>query len=138
MLSTTGTEEAEAEAVLDAEGLLALQRLVRQVPVGESVVEAILNLVRSARPDTPDGTQAARERLAWGPGPRAAQALMLASRARALISGRLAPSMTDVAALARPALTHRMALTFAARAEGATITGVIDDLLKDSALEEAA
>ncbi len=138
VLSTTGVEEAEAEPVLDAVGLLALQRLVRQVPVGESVVEAILNLVRSARPDTPEGSEAARSRLAWGPGPRAAQSLTLASRARALLSGRLAPSLADVSALARPALTHRMALTFAARAEGATIAGVIDDLLKGSALEEAA
>ena len=138
VLSTTGNDEAEAEAVLDAEGLIALQRLVRQVPVGESVVDAILNLVRAARPDTPEGAEAARSRLAWGPGPRAAQALMLAARARALIDGRLAPSLADVAALARPALTHRMALTFAARAEGATIAGVIEELLKGSALEEAA
>ncbi len=115
-----------------------MQRLVRQIPVGERVVEAILTLVRAARPDGPEGSQVARERLAWGPGPRAAQALMLASRARALIGGRLAPSVADVVALAHPALTHRMALTFAARAEGATIPGVIDDLLAGTALEEAA
>ena len=102
------------------------------------MVEAILNLVRAARPDGPEGSDVAPERLAWGPGPRAAQALMLASRARALIGGRLAPSVADVAALARPALTHRMALTFAARAEGATIAGVIGDLLVGTALEEAA
>jgi len=138
VLSTTGVEETTAGAVLDAEGLLGLQRLVRQVPVGEQVVEAILTLVRAARPDVADGSDVARERLAWGPGPRAAQALMLAARARALISGRLAPSVADVASLARPALIHRMALTFAARAEGATIAGVIDDLLKGTALEEAA
>ena len=86
----------------------------------------------------PEGAAVARERLAWGPGPRAAQALMLATRARALISGRLAPSVADVVALARPALTHRMALTFAARAEGATIDGVISDLMAGMALEEAA
>jgi MoxR-like ATPase len=138
VLSTTGVEEAAAEPVLDAERLIALQRLVRQVPVGERVVEAILTLVRAARPDTPEGAEAARERLAWGPGPRAAQALMLAARARSLLHGRLAPSIADVTALARPALTHRMALTFAARAEGATIRGVIEDLLKGTALEEAA
>jgi MoxR-like ATPase len=138
LLTTTGVEEGTAEAVLDAEALMALQRLVRQVPVGEAVVEAILTLVRAARPDTPEGAQVAHERLAWGPGPRAAQALMLAARARALIAGRLAPSLADVAALARPALTHRMALTFAARAEGATIAGVIGELLAGTALEEAA
>jgi MoxR-like ATPase len=138
VLTTTGVEEATAEPVLDAEGLLALQRLVRRIPVGERVVEAILTLVRAARPDGPEGSQVARERLAWGPGPRAAQALMLASRARALIGGRLAPSVADVVALAHPALTHRLALTFAARAEGATIPGVIGDLLAGTALEEAA
>jgi MoxR-like ATPase len=138
VLTTTGIEEDFAEPVLDAAGLLALQRLVRRIPVGERVVEAILTLVRAARPDGPEGAAVARERLAWGPGPRAAQALMLASRARALIGGRLAPSVADVVALAHPALTHRLALTFAARAEGATINGVIDDLLAGTALEEAA
>jgi len=138
VLTTTGIEEDIAEPVLDAASLLALQRLVRRIPVGERVLEAILTLVRSARPDGPEGAQVARERLAWGPGPRAAQALMLASRARSLIAGRLAPSVADVVALAHPALVHRMALTFAARAEGATIGGVIDDLLAKTALEEAA
>jgi MoxR-like ATPase len=138
LLTTTGVEDATAETVLDADGLLSLQRLVRQVPVGEQVVEAILTLVRAARPDGPEGSKVASERLAWGPGPRAAQALMLAARARALISGRLAPSVADVAALAHPALIHRMALTFAARAEGATIGGVIGELLTGVALEEAA
>ncbi len=138
LLSTTGVEEAAAEPVLDAERLIALQRLVRQVPVGERVIEAILTLVRAARPEEPEAAETARTRLAWGPGPRAAQALMLAARARALLSGRLSPSVADVAALARPALTHRMALTFAARAEGATIGAVIDELLTGAALEEAA
>jgi MoxR-like ATPase len=138
VLTTTGVEEATAAPVLDAESLIGLQRLVRQIPVGERVVEAILTLVRAARPDGPEAAEAARGRLAWGPGPRAAQALMLSARARALLAGRLAPSVGDVVALARPALTHRMALTFAARAEGATIAGVIDDLLEGAALEEAA
>ena len=138
LLTTTGIEETTAEAILDAKGLLALQQLVRRIPVSDRMVEAILTLVRAARPEGPEGSDIARERLAWGPGPRAAQALILAARARALIDGRLAPSITDVVALARPALTHRMALTFAARAEGATIQGVIGDLLAGTALEEAA
>ena len=106
MLATTGVEDAVAEEVLDAERLIALQRLVRTMPVGEAVVEAILNLVRSARPDGEEAADIARGRLAWGPGPRAAQALMLAVRARALLDGRLAPSVGDVLALAEPALSH--------------------------------
>jgi len=138
LLATTGVADAEAEQVLDAEGLIALQRLVRAMPVGEQVVEAILTLVRAARPEGVEAADAARSRLAWGPGPRAAQALMLAVRARALIRGRLAPSLADVEALAVPALTHRMALTFAARAEGATIRGVIAEIMAGLRLEEAA
>lgn len=105
---------------------MTAQRLVRRLPVGESVVEAILNLVRSARPG-PEGGEAAKA-IAWGPGPRASQALMLAVRARALLEGRLAPSVDDVVALAEPVLKHRMALTFAARAEGETVSAVIGRL----------
>jgi MoxR-like ATPase len=138
LLSTTGVEDAEAAHVLDSEGLIKLQRLVRAMPVGEAVMDAILTLVRSARPGEPDAAPQASERLAFGPGPRAAQSLMLAVRARALLQGRLAPSVDDVRALAAPALTHRMALTFAARAEGASLGEVIEGLLGTAALEVAA
>ena len=120
---TTGAEEVRPAAAMTAEDLLAAQRLVRRLPVGESVVEAILSLVRSARPG-PDGGDIGKL-IAWGPGPRASQALMLAVRARALLQGRYAPSIDDVAVLAEPVLKHRMALTFAARAEGETIQAVI-------------
>ena len=138
LIATTGVEEAVAAQALDAPGLLAMQRTVRAMPVGESVVEAILDLVRAARPDSAEGAEVARARLAWGPGPRAAQALMLAVRARALLDGRLAPSIADVVALAPAALTHRMALSFAARAEGASIRGVIDELMARPPLADAA
>ena len=100
---------------------------MRRLPVGDSIVEAILDLVRSARPG--EGEAEIVKHIAWGPGPRAAQALMLASRARALVEGRLAPSMEDIAALAEPILKHRMALTFAARAEGETISGLVARLV---------
>jgi MoxR-like ATPase len=126
LFDTTGAEEAKAKATMTADDLLSAQRLVRRLPVGESVVEAILALVRSARPG-PEGGDGARY-IAWGPGPRASQALMLAVRARALLDGRLAPSVDDVLELAEPVLKHRMALTFAARAEGETIAGVIGRL----------
>ena len=111
---------------MTSDELIAAQRLVRRLPVGESVVEAILKLVRSARPG-PEGGAAAKL-IAWGPGPRASQALMLAVRARALLDGRYAPSVDDVLELAEPILKHRMALTFAARADGETIPGVIGKL----------
>jgi MoxR-like ATPase len=106
---------------------LNAQRLVRRIPVGESVVEAILKLVRSGRPS--GGGSEGDAQIAWGPGPRASQALMLACRARALLDGRFAPSIDDVIAMAPPVLRHRMALTFAARAEGVSLTQIIDRLL---------
>jgi MoxR-like ATPase len=126
LFETTGSDEARAKPALTADELLAAQRLVRRLPVGESVVEAILSLVRAARPGE-EGGDGARA-IAWGPGPRASQSLMLAVRARALLDGRLAPSIDDVLALAEPVLKHRMALTFAARAEGETVGAVIGRL----------
>ncbi|HEY8566236.1 MAG TPA: MoxR family ATPase [Beijerinckiaceae bacterium] len=123
LLETTGAEEHRPSAVMTSEDLMAAQRLVRRLPVGESVVEAILDLVRSARPG--EGASDITDKLLWGPGPRASQALTLAVRARALIEGRLAPSVEDVVALAEPVLKHRMALSFAARADGETIAGLV-------------
>ena len=123
LIETTGEAEARARPAMTADDLMSTQRLVRRLPVGDSVVDAILDLVRAARPG--EGEDALTRHIAWGPGPRAAQSLMLATRARALIDGRLAPSIDDVRALAEPVLKHRMALTFAARAEGETISGVI-------------
>jgi len=130
LLATTVGEERQAVQVLDAEDLVQAQALVRRLPVGEKVVSAILGLVRSARPDA-DSTDTVRNYVAWGPGPRASQAFMLAIRARALLQGRFAPSVDDVVALAQPILRHRMALNFSARAEGATIAQVIDGLCED-------
>ncbi|MFO1143535.1 MAG: MoxR family ATPase [Amaricoccus sp.] len=138
VLATTGIEEAVAEPVFDAESLMAAQRLIRRLPVGEAVVEKILDLVRTARPGTAETHPAVRDAVSWGPGPRAAQALMLAIRARALIQGRLVPGIDDVAALAHPVLIHRMALGFAARAEGQTLAGLIDRLVGDTMGLEAA
>jgi len=126
LFDTTGAEQTAAKAAMTADTLITAQRLVRRLPVGDSVVEAILTLVRSARPGE-NGGEAAKS-IAWGPGPRASQALMLAVRARALLDGRLAPSIDDVLELAEPVLKHRMALTFSARAEGETVTGVIGRL----------
>jgi MoxR-like ATPase len=131
LLETTGVTEAKPHAVLDAERLRQIQALVRRMPVSESVVDAILKLVRSARPDADN--EHAKKHIAWGPGPRASQALMLCARARALYEGRLAPSVDDVKALAEPVLQHRMALNFAARADGMHVRDVIANLVKASA-----
>jgi MoxR-like ATPase len=129
LFATTGSAERKVEQVFTADELMATQRLVRQLPVPDKVVDAILKLVRSARPGTGAGGETDRL-IGWGPGPRASQALMLAIRAKALVEGRLAPSIDDVIALADPILKHRMALTFAARADGETMSGVIARLTK--------
>jgi MoxR-like ATPase len=128
LLATTIGEEKSAVRVCAPEDLLEAQALVRRIPVGEKVVDSILTLVRAARPDS---DHASGGQIAWGPGPRASQALMLAVRARALLDGRLAPSTDDVVALAGPVLRHRMALNFSARAEGITTAGVIARLCHD-------
>jgi MoxR-like ATPase len=126
LFDTTGAEESKPKVAMTADDLVAAQRLVRRLPVGQSVVQAILSLVRSARPGPEAGPVG--KLIAWGPSPRASQALMLAVRARALLEGRYAPSVDDVLALAEPILKHRMALTFGARADGETIAGVVDRL----------
>ena len=126
LMATTGETEAESVAVFAEGELLAAQALLRRMPVGDSVVEMILDLVRAFRPDDASASQLVRETVAWGPGPRAAQALMLAVRARTLMQGRLAPSVEDVLDMARPVLSHRMALNFTARARGDNLIDLID------------
>lgn len=128
LVATTGAGESPPAPALSAAELMAAQALIRRVPVGDAVVDAILALVRGGRPETAED-ESIRRQVAWGPGPRAAQALMLATRARALLDGRLAPSLEDVAALAHPVLRHRMALNFSARADGVSLSEVIDRLV---------
>ena len=120
LLATTGTEVAALEAVFDPGQLLAAQTLIRRMPVGDAVMELILDLVRAFRPDDASATAVVRDNMRWGPGPRAAQALVLAVRAQALLRGSFSPSPTDVAELAPAVLNHRMALGFGARARGMT------------------
>ena len=126
LIATTGIAEDRPRPAMTVAELIAAQRLVRRIPVGESVVDAILTLVRSGRPDAA-GNGITRF-VSWGPGPRASQALMLASRARALIDSRYSPSIDDVLALAPPVLRHRMAVSFAGRGEGITVARVIDQI----------
>jgi MoxR-like ATPase len=127
MIGTTGSTTAVASPTLTPSDLMAAQALVRRLPIGESVVDAIVKLVRAGRPESSD-LDVVKQRVAWGPGPRASQAFMLAARARAIIQGRLAPSVDDVVALAGPILRHRMAVNFSARAEGITVETVINQM----------
>jgi MoxR-like ATPase len=127
LFATTGAAEATASQVLTAEELQTAQALVRDIPVGEQVTSAILNTVRAARPGN-DAPAYVNEAVAWGPSPRAAQSLMLCAKAKALLDGRPSPSVDDVQVLLEPVLKHRMALNFAARAEGVTVSSIIAKL----------
>ncbi|MEP0566281.1 MAG: MoxR family ATPase [Paracoccaceae bacterium] len=138
LMATTGVEEDVSTQVFTPEELMKAQTLVRQMPVGEGVVELILDLVRACRPEEEGASDLVRENVGWGPGPRAAQALMLTVRAQALLEGRLVPSAEDVTAMATPVLTHRMALTFAARARGVQLQDVIDEVTHTAAMAKAA
>ncbi|MEP5155269.1 MoxR family ATPase [Planktotalea sp.] len=138
LIATTGATETDAHIVFSTEELLAAQNLLRRMPVGESVVEMILDLVRAFRPEEPDASARVKDTVAWGPGPRAAQALMLTVRAKALLDGRLAPTPQDVLDMAEPVLSHRMALNFAARARGDSLANLIKDTASHLTGAEAA
>ena len=127
LFSTTGNEEVAPSAAMTARDVMAAQHITRNIPVGEQVVEAILNVVRAARPG-PDADEVINANVAWGPSPRASQALMLGSRAKALLDGRLTPSIDDVVGLLDPVFKHRMALNFQARADGKTVADIIAHL----------
>ncbi|MFY2824355.1 AAA family ATPase [Ruegeria sp. MALMAid1280] len=138
LLATTGVEEENAHEIFTKEELLAAQVLLRRMPVGDSVVELILDLVRAFRPEEAGVSERVAETVAWGPGPRAAQALMMTVRARAMLQGRLAPNAEDVLDMARPVLSHRMALNFAARARGDSLADLIDSTAAGLIRTEAA
>jgi MoxR-like ATPase len=132
LVETTGLQDVTVKPVLDAEKLIAMQQLVRRMPVPETVLEAIIRLVRSARPEQSDNATV-KKRVEWGPSPRAGQALMLAARSRALLRGRLAPSLDDLEALAEPALGHRMALAYDPTGQGGSLSSLIQELASKAA-----
>ncbi|MAA82454.1 MULTISPECIES: AAA family ATPase [unclassified Hyphomonas] len=129
LIETTTGDDDVVRPALDADRLIALQGLVRRMPVGEKIVSAILGLVRDARPEQ-TSDERVRRLVDWGPSPRAGQALMLAARSRALLRGRLAPSIEDVEALAEPCLGHRMAMRYDPTGEAPSLTDLINDLAR--------
>ena len=131
LIETTGLSDATVQPAIDGEQLMALQRLVRQMPVGEKVLTAILATVREARPEQSSDDRV-RRFVDWGPSPRAGQALMLACRARALLRGRLAPSLEYVEALAEPCLGHRMAMRYDPTGQAPSMRDLIGDLARSS------
>lgn len=128
LAQTTGAPSARIAAVMQAEEVLALQRLTRQVHVSDDVLSWINRLVRATRPQASE-VKAVREWIRWGAGPRAGQSLVLASKARALLHGRFAITREDVRALAAPVLRHRLLLSFAAEAEQRSTDDVVNAVL---------
>lgn len=127
MTLTTHNEDTKVSKVLKPKDLTDAQDLIRMMPIGEKVVDAILKLVRNARPET-TSHERIKKLIEWAPGPRASQALMVATRARALLDGRETPSIDDVVVLAYPVLQHRMNLSFAAQAESVSKQSLIEEL----------
>lgn len=127
---TTGAAPAPVPRVMDAAAVLRLQALVREVHVGEELMAWIVRLVRASRP-AEGAPEAVRSYVQWGAGPRAAQSLVLAAKARALLHGRLAATRDDVAALAAPVMRHRLLLSFAAEAEQVHADDVVAALLRE-------
>jgi MoxR-like ATPase len=127
--ATTGSAPEPLSAVMDAEGTLAVQRLVREIPASEPALRYAASLARATRPDDPTAPELVRRAVRWGAGPRAGQALILGAKAHALLAGRAAVSPDDIRRVARPVLRHRVLPSFAGEAEGITAERVIDEVL---------
>ncbi len=129
--STTMEVQAELEQILTNEDILALQRVVRKIPVSQHVVDYAVNLTRASRPADSTSPQFIRNYLTWGAGPRAGQYLVLGAKSRALLHGRFNVSCDDIRAIARPVLRHRLFTNFNADAEGVTPDKIVEMLLKE-------
>jgi MoxR-like ATPase len=126
---TTSTAVDDVDQVLSAEDILALQRIVREVPVGDHVIRYALALVRQTRVGEPGVPDFIEEQLNWGAGPRAVQFLIVGAKARALLQGRTHVTCDDVKALAKPVLRHRLVLSFTAESEGVAPDDLVERLL---------
>jgi MoxR-like ATPase len=127
---TTQMADAAPTAVLKRDEIRQLQDVVRRVPVAESVVDFAVRLVRATRSDEAGVSNEIKRNIAWGAGPRASQSLVLAAKARSLLSGHMTPSVEDIQAVALPVLRHRIVRSFQAQADGLEADQIITDLLK--------
>ncbi|MBA2482355.1 MAG: MoxR family ATPase [Planctomycetes bacterium] len=135
---TTGNSAAQVAPIVDAEGLLAIQRLVRDTPIADGVARFCLGLVRATRPTTEGGHPEISKLLRWGAGPRAGQALVLSAKARATLKGRNFVTLEDVRAVAKPVLRHRLQPGYEAEAMGMAPDAIIDKLLSVVSLPKGA
>jgi len=128
--STTTQTEPEISPILDAGEIVALQQLVRRIPVADVVLEHAVALARATRPDAEDAPEFVRRWVRWGAGPRASQYLVLGAKSKAALEGRPTPSVDDVRELAKPVLRHRIVRTFRAEADGVDTDQIVDQLLE--------
>jgi len=135
---TTSTFDATVEAVVTGDQIIAFQKTVRRVPLPPHVKEWVLDAVRAVRPSDPQCAAWAKDLIEWGPGPRASQQLVLASKARALMHGRPHVTIDDVQKLAFPVLRHRIVPTFTAEADGITVDDLVRRLIKDLTPKKAS
>jgi MoxR-like ATPase len=136
MKRVTGAEEPALETVMERGEILALQRLVRRVPVADHVFHYAAMLARSTRPGDANAPDFMRKYLAWGAGPRASLFMILASKARAILRGRFHAAIEDIQAVAPPVLRHRIIPNFAAQSEGLTADDIVAKLLEHGPADE--
>jgi len=127
---TTGTFEANIQPVIEGPQILALQKVVRKVPVPDHVMDFVLDLVRYTRPDNAEAPEFVKELIDWGAGPRACQNLVLGGKVRAVLQGRFHVTIDDIVALAPPVLRHRIVPTFNAEAEGIKVDDIVARILE--------
>ena len=136
--ATTSAEAGKALPVLSGDTIVQMQQLVRQVPVADHVIQYVVRLVRSTRPDDPQSPEYVRSLVNWGAGPRASQFLILAAKARAILDGRHSVAIDDVQSFALPVLRHRVVMNFHAEAENVTPSSLVERLLADVAVDPGA
>ena len=129
--TTTSGEKAEVAKVINAQQIIALQELVRRVPVAEHCIRYAVELVRASRPGDEKAPDYIREMVNWGAGPRASQYLILAAKARAILDGRHSVAIDDIRAVSLPVMRHRIVVNFHAEAQNVSATNLIGRLLND-------
>ena len=120
--------DASPKNVLSSNELLEIQNFVKDIPVGESVVQYILNIIKQSRPETSE-VKSVKENILWGPSPRASLALMTTCRAKAFLENRYSPSVFDVQSLVKPILSHRLKLNISAKSENVNMEEILDDVI---------
>ena len=127
--STTSNIEQKVNALFYSEDIIAIQKLIRKIPVTDNVIEYAVTLVGKTRPKSREATELVKNYLDWGAGPRASQSLILAAKAHAAINGKYSPDIADVKAVVIPILSHRIVKNYKAEAEGVSISDIIESLL---------